>query len=53
MYSKFSKACAKYNSPASAVDEIIVFLKQKDIQTVCTNETQKALDKIYKHYDTK
>jgi len=52
-YVKFSNASAKYYSPTSAVDGIIIFLKQKDIQTVCTNETQKALDKIYKQYDMK
>jgi hypothetical protein len=50
---KFSNASAKYYSPASAVDEIIVFLKQKVIQTVCTKEAQRALDKVYEQYDTK
>jgi len=50
---KFSNASAKYYSPASAVGEIVVFLKQKDMQTVCTKETQRALYKIYKQYDTK
>jgi hypothetical protein len=53
IYVKFSNASTKYYSPTSAVDGIIVFLKQKDIQTVGTKETQTALDKIYKQYDTK
>jgi hypothetical protein len=53
IYVKFSNTSAKYYSQTSAVDRIIVFLKQKDIQTVCTKETQRALDKIYKQCDTK
>jgi hypothetical protein len=48
VYVKFSNASAKYCSPTSAVDEIIVLLKQNDIQTVYTKEIQRALDKIYK-----
>jgi len=53
VYVKFSNASAKYYSPTSTIDGIIVFLKQKDIQTVCTKETQRALEKVYKQYDTK
>jgi hypothetical protein len=53
IYVKFSNASAKYYSPTSTVEGITVLLKQKDIQTVCTKETQRPSDKVYKQYDTK